>query len=134
MANPTVGSIEFLTIGFPGKVPGEKVQTYTRPGVAGVAVEKQGVKGDPARWAAFRDVLTAAAAKAHIEACISLKGSIVTVVDDTGESWTEIVIVECMPRGQVRKIEAAVGGVESGSAQYVVEVEFTSIDKRASVA
>lgn len=126
---PSVGAISFLTVRH-GLLPkGEVVEHYTRPGVAGVGLHKRGSKGTPFYLTASRDVANAAAVKTWIESCLALKGTTVTVVDDLGNSWTNVGILDVQVPETPRVIDAAVGGLHSGAGTHWISIQFTCIDR-----
>ena len=129
MAWPSVGSVEFITLDGSIEPKGEKTEIIRRPGVNGLGVKKLGTSGDSFQLACVKDVncANAAARKVKIEECMALKGSVVTMVDDYGMTWPEM-LVQVVARPKMRALKTAVGGIEGTNATDLLTTTMVLID------
>jgi len=94
---------------------GEQLEDITRANVDGISYRKLGKRGHPFQLISLVDVATAGAAKAELEAYKALQGTLVTVVDDTGASVSQLAVLSVRRAGPVRRVVNPVGGVNGGS-------------------
>lgn len=118
MANPTIvsGGITCTFITLKGVVdpPGEVVETIKRPGVAGATFRTLASQGQEFELAGIADFTSEANAKAGVIAYKGLQGTLCTITDDHGQSWTSYM---CL---QVQSVSwkagaTARGGVSNGA-------------------
>ena len=114
----SIGGIDVLTI-TGGIVPGtgENLQDITRPRVDGVGLRKLGKKGRPFSVTTFADMDTAAETKTVMESYKAKQGTLVTVVDDMGQSFTNVAVLDVTPNPPTRGLTAS-GGLTAG--EYVL--------------
>ncbi len=121
----TIGAVQFLTLKRDPRTPGERAEVVTRPHVSGTAIKKVGKKGDPFRMVGVVDLLLASRV-AFITSLQALRDKAVTVIDDFGESWTNVFVL-AVDHDSVAALGAA-GGQLSGAAEIVLTATFTCID------
>lgn len=89
----SIGGYSFRSMdGFPPNLAGYIHSDVTRPGVMGVALTPTGRRGQPfsaTTLTACSDVYNVGAAMTTYAA---MKGSIVTAVDDFGNSWANLIV------------------------------------------
>jgi len=90
------------------------LETITRPGVDGVAFRDIGTRSRPQRIVTLADFDTAAAARTAMAAYHALRGTIATVVDETGVSWPVAVLDVETP--ELRTYGACAGGLGSAAS------------------
>jgi len=118
---PSVGAINYITLG--GELPkaGLSVRDISRPGVHGLAVKDIGNRG------ALRHVVgtvdtSAAALVALINAIEAQRGQVVTLVDEFGNSRANVVVMGARARDP-QKQSLIVGGLTGGDVLVVVDYE-----------
>ena len=127
MANPSIGAYSFLSLSLMGfNYPGEELVDITRANVDGVAYTKTGTRGRPFSAASTVDVASAAAAKALALSYAGLVGTVVTLVDASGQSWTNVAVLDVVV-GPVRAVVCMVGGlaISDGSDGYLIAARWT---------
>ena len=131
---PSVGTENFITLR--GEVLPKSAQSLeiTRPNVDGVATKLVGTKGEQFQLVGVADVALGApfatTLKTKMEAYMALAGTLVTVVDDHGVSWTNIHILR-VARPRARAIVTSTGGLTGSGATHKITVFFTCIDTNA---
>lgn len=115
---PSIGAYDFLSLRG-DLVPGNAVQVeeITRPGVGGIAYRHTGARGEPFRMVSLVDTATAAAAATLLRNYKALQGYLTTLADDTGQIWTNVMVLRVTP-DQPRQVLAASGIV------YLVRCEW----------
>ena len=94
MANPTIGGYEMISIqGRPAHL-GESVEEITRPGADGHAWKYQGLRSEQRQLTTVSDFASAGAARAEMAGYAALKGQLVTIVDDFGQTYTDVMILD----------------------------------------
>lgn len=117
----SIGSETFVSLeGLP--IPlGERPEEVTRPGADGHAYRKSGKEAPEVRLRSTVDVADAATAHSKVTTYLGMRSTIVDVVDDTGETWTNVLIVEVAPE-MPQKVATPVGGLNGGA--YVVRARW----------
>ena len=93
---------------------GERLEDTTRPGVDGVSYRRIGKKSESFQLRTFTDAASAAAAKALVATTYKgLQGTLVTVVDDMGNTWNNVAVLAVDPVS-VKGVNTPVGGVVGG--------------------
>ena len=106
---PAIGAITFLTLTGVFKTLGEELESIKRAGVDGVALRKIGKGAEPTQVETMVDVLDAAAVKTLEAAYQALRGTVVTVTDGRGQTFSNIVVVDVAIE-VVRPVAMFVGG------------------------
>ena len=101
----------------------ETVEDITRPGKDGHAYRWLGERSEPQMLASLADVTGLASATATCTAYRALQGSLVTVVDDFGDTRAN-VMVQSVSGIRFRKIASAAGGLHDASASYIVSANW----------
>lgn len=122
MANPTIANsvpitCTFITLKGVVDPPGEVVEATQRPGVAGTTFTTLASKGTEFELTGICDFTTEANAKAAVLAYKTLQGTLCTITDDHGQSWTSymclnVTSVSWKAGGTAR------GGISNGA--YIV--------------
>jgi len=123
MAWPSIGSESFITLGGMIQHAGYTSRVVTRPGVAGIAYQLTGLTGEPFDLHPIADCATAQAltnVKKHF--CYTLPQSLVTVVDDSLVSWTNLWLVRAVPVME-RKMTPVGGGIRAGT--WILQLRVT---------
>jgi hypothetical protein len=109
---------------------GENLQEITRPHVDGIAYRKVGKRGRTFQGESIVDVASAASAKTTFETYKATQGSLVTVVDDAGNSWTNVAVLAVRRAGNPKRTYTPVGGEAGGGwllrARWVFQMTETS--------
>ena len=111
--------------------PGEVVEDITRAGVDGRAARRTGTRGGGFMLTGQRDLLNAAGRVDFLNDCLALQGKVVTVTDDFGSVWTNIVVDMVRPQ-RSQPILSAVGGIHAGAGTIFAVVDFECVDSRES--
>jgi len=120
MTTPLIGTFDFITLdGAVIPATGEQLQDITRQGVDGVAFRKVGKGSKSFTLKSMRDVATAAAAKTLTLEYKAAQATVVTVLDATGQSWTNLV-VESVQVDAPKFVVSKSGGLDAGSSGYLV--------------
>lgn len=110
----TIGGHTFITLRGSINPLGTDVIDITRPGVDGHAFMDIGKHAGRSQMQSIVDLTTAGAAKTVILAYKSLKGTLVSVVDDTGETYTNVLVVEVITTNP-KFVATPVGGITGGN-------------------
>ena len=111
---PSIGGITVITIKGGLTPPGESVEEITRPGHDGHAYKRFGERAPRAELTSIRDVDAVAGVAAHILACVALKGTLITVIDDVGVTMNNVMVIE-VETVRSREVGTPVGGVTAGN-------------------
>ena len=122
MSNPSIGSYDFITLKYGNAPLGENVEEITRPGVDGIAYRKTGKRAVPFYMTGITTETSKGAVKTLVENYKKLQGTLVTVVDDIGNSWTNVMVLQMDYLG-TKKVVSPVGG-----GDYVVRSRFSLQD------
>ena len=120
---PGIGSYNFIKLsGGINPGTGEQVEEITRAGVDGVAFRKIGKRGFAFEMRSVVDVADAAAAQTLVGNYKALQGSIVNIVDDTGRTWNNYIVLRVRPI-QARPVTSATGGLVN-DPEYLVSASW----------
>jgi hypothetical protein len=108
------GTFPFISISGEFKRSGQTLEDITRKGTDGQAFRLTGQRGEMFDVEATVDLTDYPTAQSLWDSLIALRGSIVTIVDDFGQSFDQI-IVHNVGRPKQRPGLSAVGGVNSNS-------------------
>ncbi len=99
---------------------GQRLEEITRDGVDGHAYRKQGKRGMPFQMIGVMDCDTLSGATTTYNALKGIEGSIVSVIDDVGDSLSGVALLS-VEKQSIRKVLSGVGGVSSlhGAMLYV---------------
>lgn len=119
MPNPSIGSETFKFLRGVPQPLGEAVETVRRPGLDGYDVRKLGKQADVAVMESAVDVADASAVATKKAAYKAIKGTVVTVVDETGNSTANVLVENYAVIGEKRMAQM-IGGVNvsAGSSGY----------------
>lgn len=120
----SIGGYSFITLeGGLNPGSGEQLEEITRPGVDGVAYRRIGRRGVPFRMQSLADVANAANAHSLILNYKALQGGLVTLVDETGQSWFNVMVlrVQC---SQPKYVTGMSGGLTGGQTGYLVSADW----------
>lgn len=117
----TVSGIPFFSVRGGARLPGMHLELMNRGNVRGLASRQTGIRGVPWQVTLKKDVLDGAAVKAERTAQSALQGAFITLPLDTGESYSNVLvmfvdILEAMPMR-----EGQGGLLADGTAQYWLE-------------
>lgn len=126
----TIGALTLDLLSAVYEPTGETVEEITRPGVSGHAFLRLGARGRPYALRGTLFVATAADADTFRAACLALQGTLVSVVDDAGETHAGQMCLVARP-GRLRAVSSALGTVVANPT-YRVDVEFSMLDPGAS--
>jgi len=91
---PQVGNFLFITLkGTVEPGTGENLDVITRPNVNGVAYRKIGKRSNPFVMSGIVDSLTEASAKDLVYDYKELQGTLVTIKDERGRTWTNVAVL-----------------------------------------
>lgn len=113
MANPSVGAVTMAFLR--GQVPalGTGMREITREGRNGHAYKQIGTRAPVGELTTITDCASAAGAATHRTNCAALKGTVVTVTYDDGQTATNVAILDVVPV-RCKRVATAVGGLASG--------------------
>jgi len=109
-----IGGVSLISI--KGRVAklGEGIEDITRPGIDGHSYKKIGTRAPVVTLETLVDVSSAGNAEGHIDACVALKGSLVTVKYTDGSNDEHVAVLDVEPV-RVKQVKTPVGGVNGGS-------------------
>ena len=120
---PSIGGYTMITIKGVPTPPATMVAEITRPNVDGHAYVAQGSRAPVELLSSRVDLVSAAAAGNEIVAYRALCSTLVTYVDDVGNTWTNVMVLSV--RASYKYVATPVGGVNGGnylvSAQWQVQ-------------
>ena len=108
MANPSIGTEEFVTLDGPIDLLGAQVEEITRPGEDGHAFVRIGDRSMPSRLISFRDEESAADVQTRIAWYKEFEGDLADIVDGLGNIYSNVLI------RKVEVLEARAVGTVSG--------------------
>lgn len=110
----SIGGSSFITLRGSINPTGTDVIEITRPGVDGHAFMDMGKHAGKSQMQSIADVSNASGAKAAILAYKALKGTLITVTDDTGQQYTNVLVQEVIATNP-KNVKTPVGGLVGGS-------------------
>jgi len=123
MTASKIGTYQFISVKWPANPMGERLSEITRPGVDGVGYKKEGKRAEPVVIEASVDADDAAATVTWMTNLKALEGTLQTIYDDHGQSFTNVGILEVRRRLPM-KVETATGGV-STNKKYLLIFDIT---------
>ena len=120
---PSIGGYTVLFVDGEMHVPGVKVKDVTRTGQYGTTYLETGYGGAPFEIRTTVDVQTAGAVSTLKASYASLKGLLVTVVDDLGNTYQNYMVLDVQVVS-ARRVTTMVGGINA-SPQYLVMASWT---------
>lgn len=121
---PSIGSVEFTTLSGIYEDQAQTIETMTRPGIDGVQARELGKTAEPSRFIGVVDVATAGDVVTKRKAVRALRGTLIDVVDDTGETESDVLVNEARLIEPPRFVATAVGGLEDTTNRYVLTFAF----------
>jgi len=119
----TIGGKNFIRVqGPPLAVLGPTMDAIDRPGLDGQGYRLQGKRPDPQAYRSVSDFSTASLAVTEITAYRALQGTLVTVVDEQGNT-TNSVLVEKVATVRLHKVLNPVGG-QGASYVWILECQW----------
>lgn len=107
---PSIGAFEFITLNGAIQPPGQQLEEITRPRVDNTAYRRSGIRGEVFTLKSMVDVLNAFGGGVLLQDYKDIQGTIVTVIDDTGEVWVDVAVLRVDPDPN-KKIVSGVGGL-----------------------
>lgn len=104
----SIGGITVLTMEGTPDPMGEVLKLIARAGVDGMAYSKMGTKPAPFGLFTRSGANSATAAKTLVETYKALQGTVVEVVDATGRTWSNVVVIDVVTI-RIRAIVTGVG-------------------------
>ena len=91
----------------------ETLKDITRDNVDGIGYRKKGLRSTQQEIFTLANFESAALAKAELELYKAYQATLVTVIDDTGQTWTNVavILVICEP---IKKVSTSAGGLGAG--------------------
>ena len=117
---PSIGGYTVITIGGVPTPLAEVEDEITRDNVDGHAYRRKGKRAPPYALLAQVDYSSGSNRTTGIANFAALQGTLVTIVDDTGTSWT-LQKVRSARVVAKQNMATAVGGVNNGSCMLVME-------------
>lgn len=122
---PSLDSHDFITLRGESQQQASQVAVISRDGIDGVRARLQAKRAEPSRYVGIIDTENVAAAEAKRVALSGLQGSVVTLTDDLGTEFTNVLVLLARPiAGSPRVALSAVGGEESSTDRVMVTFEF----------
>lgn len=119
----SVGAVSYWSVSGRPSPAGERTRLVTRPGVDGTSLQKLGKKGQTYFRRAVAHLLNAAAVKALIESAKDQESEVVTIVDDLGNSWPNVAILNAEPQPVTPLVNAVGGQVANAKFEQVIVYE-----------
>lgn len=119
----SIGGYNVLVVQGPYQPRGMATERIERPGVDGTAFREKGIRGTPFQITTMVDCDDAPDLAALLLNYAALQGTLVTVVDDLGTSWTNVMVLGVQPVS-ARAIGTSAGGL-STSAGTLATVRWT---------
>ena len=108
---------------------GERLQDITRAGVDGVAYRKVGKRAGRTQVTTLVDLGSSSAVNSEMEAYKALQGTLVTVVTESGGTYSNVAVLSVVQL-PVQRTLSAVGGINGGThllrCQWVLQMTETS--------
>ena len=117
-----IGGYGFISMTNILDLQGEAVLDITRPGVDGVAYHKIGERSRPVNVRTIADIFGAASVKTTMAAYKAMQGTLVTVQDDFGNSFSNVMVLNVQIT-RARKVETVSGGLIAGD--HTIEAAWT---------
>jgi len=118
----SIGGVSVLTLDRGPTPLAAAVVEITPAGADGHAYKRIGARAPAVSAMSIADVDGSAGVEAHIAACRALKGTLVTVVEDSGRSTSNVAVLE-VEIAQIKFQALTVGGLVGGD--YRVTMTWT---------
>jgi len=108
----SIGLYSFIFV--KGNTNGQRqtVEPFDRPGIDGESFQMRGTRAELSTFTSFRDLAFFASAKSNILAYENMVGDVVTVIDDLGNAWANMLVMG-VRQINARAIGNAAGGLEA---------------------
>lgn len=116
---------DFMTLKLRGPLNDqrERLEIMQRPGIDGVRARKMGKAAEASMYVGVLDVETSEEAQTRRKAIEGLRGSLITLQDDMGESESDVLVKEAT-LVEFQRVSTAVGGLEDSSDRWVLTFAF----------
>ena len=118
---PSIGGYSMLTIRGEFQSLGQTVEPITRPNIDGEALRIVGQRGQPFVMRSLVDVDDAAAAETEAGIYKGLQGTLVTIVDDHGQTHTNVAVLAVRVMRK-RAVKTAAGGLSTSQGYLVTAI------------
>jgi hypothetical protein len=112
ITSTTQGAFDFISLKGQIAVTRQTVQEITRPGVDGHAYRLTGKRADPCELVGVRDFADYPSAQAGLESLRKCCGELVIVLDDFGNTYTDVMLLDVQVANRQPAL-SAVGGLTS---------------------
>jgi len=119
---PSIDGYSYITLSGRPQPLGPMVNEVTQPGANGHSFRREGRRAQRFRMRGERDVQTAADAESMIVALKNRQGSLVTVVDESGLSYSNVMLHSVTETDRIR-IGSGIGGIVTNPG-WLVTHEF----------
>lgn len=109
-----ISAYNFLTLRGSINVMQERLEEFTRPGVDGMSFQAVGERAEVSQLQTVRDLAYASSAANMMSSYKALVGEVVTIVDDDGVSWYNMLVLK-VTQVSNEKIVGSVGGLVTGA-------------------
>jgi len=116
----SIGSINFVALDWSRSEQAETMREVTRPGSNGVAFQRIGQRSRPTRGTTFADYATKEELESQFVEYAKLKGTLQDIVDDFGNVYISVAILDVIASDEFRVITPS-GGLSSGQWVLVAE-------------
>jgi hypothetical protein len=106
----SIGIYNFVFVKGATNVQIERLESFSRPGVDGESFRAIGKRADITNFTSFSDLPTLGAAGTQLNLYAALVSQVVTVVDDLGYSWTNMLVLS-VRQTLAKAIKTGVGGL-----------------------
>jgi len=114
----SIGGYSMIFVSGPVGRPGMATERIERPGVDGTAFREQGLRCEPFMMTSIVDLDDAADVAAELDLYAALKGTLVTVIDDHGSTWTNVMVLDVQPV-ETKTIGVSAGGLATTPTKLV---------------
>ena len=119
------GAQSFIRMGGEINPLGQTVQRITRAQVDGVAFRKMGKRARPSRLLTMQDIAAGAGAvQTRLALYKTYIGLLATIVDDLGDSTTNVMVINVLPVISAKLTGAVAGGTLAGSGAWLLTAEW----------
>lgn len=124
----SIGVYNFISVKGAVNLKQQRLEPFSRPGVNGESFQAIGARAEVSTFTSTGDVASLSSAANLLAAYSNLVGiSVVSITDDLGVTWTNM-LVTAVRQVSARRIIKGVGGLVSNpAAMHVVEWEFKAL-------
>lgn len=123
----SIGIYNFITVKGAVNLKQQRLEPFSRPGVNGESFQAIGARAEVSTFTSTGDVASLSSAANLLAAYSNLVDSVVSITDDLGVTWRNM-LVTAVRQVSARRIIIGVGGLVSNpAAMHVVEWEFKAL-------